>query len=452
MASLKFYLNRKTDADGLYSVYLRLSVSRDCVIRGRTSVRISDKDWDDAAGRPKKAVRVTTDEYNYARKTLPIIESHILDMCALSGTVTSEMLKKWVVEAVNPDISSTVNTDADRFFIDVFKRFIGERGSAGLVTETRLSHYRKAYALWDRFEMFTGRRRVLSTMDLPDLEAFRRFFFDEHKLFVNDGGGRPEPLRRWAFMYEKYPKTKKYASEVRSRNYFVNICKILICVWHWASDNIAPLKNIFAKFDYGKQVYGTPWYILPEIRNRLYAADLSAHPELAVQRDIFVFQSLVGCRYGDLSRLTPDNIHGEYLEYIAGKTVNSDPRTIRVPLHPVALEIIGRYNGKNDKGFLLPFISEQKYNKDLKTIFGLVPECDIQVTVLDPKTRVERKAYLHEVASSHMARRNLIGGLKESGFADEDICSISGHAEGSRAISRYRTISDDYKKKMIDKL
>ena len=60
MATLKFYLNSKPGADGLYIVYLRLSVSRGCVLRGRTSVRISDRDWDKTAGRPKKAVRIAT--------------------------------------------------------------------------------------------------------------------------------------------------------------------------------------------------------------------------------------------------------------------------------------------------------------------------------------------------------------------------------------------------------
>lgn len=452
MATLKFYLNRRADSDGLFTVYLRLSVSRDCVLRGRTSVRISDRDWDEAAGRPKKAVRVTTEEYNMARKMLPIIESRIIDHCSVAKVITSDMLKKWIAEVTTPEISLKNDENNDILFLEVFDRFIEDRENSGLVMPSRVVHYRKTFGMWDRFEMFTGKKRVLADMGLRDLEAFRRFFFDEYKLFEKNDNDKLVPIERYAFMYENYKAAMNYASKPRSRNYFVSTAKILICVWKWASDNIMPLPNIFSKFDYGKETYGTPWYILPEIRNKLYAANLSAHPELAVQRDIFVFQSLVGCRYGDLSRLTPDNIHGEYLEYIAGKTVNSDPKTIRVPLHPIALEIIDKYNGKNDRGFLLPFISEQKYNKDLKTIFLLVPECDIQVTVLDPKTRVERKAYLHEVASSHMARRNLIGSLKEGGFADEDICAISGHSEGSRAISRYRTISDDYKRKMIDKL
>ena len=454
MASLKFYLNRKADADGLYSVYLRLSVSRSCVLRGRTNVRISDRDWDNVSGRPKKAVRIMTDEYRHARVVLPAIESHIMDMCSVYGTSDARTLSRWITEAVGADIAEDIpSAQSDNvMFLDVFDSFISERESSRLVTPLRIKHYRKAYGMWDRFEMYTKRRRVLADMSVQDLESFRKFFFGECRLFSAGPDGKPVPAPRWSFMYDKYPTATRYACQERSRNYFVDITKILICVWRWASDNVTPLNNIFSKFDCGKTVYGTPWYILPEVRNRLYAADLSKRPELAVQRDIFVFQSLVGCRYGDLSRLTKDNIIDGCLEYIAGKTSNSDPRTIRVPLHPTAREIMARYDGCDRAGRILPFISEQKYNRALKDVFLLVPECDMQVTVLDPKTRVERKVYLHEVASSHMARRNLIGSLKEGGFADEDICAISGHADGSRAISRYRKISDDLKRKMIDNI
>ena len=51
-----------------------------------------------------------------------------------------------------------------------------------------------------------------------------------------------------------------------------------------------------------------------------------------------------------------------------------------------------------------------------------------------------------------MGRRNFCGNLYEAGFRDSDIASMSGHAEGSKAISRYRKVSDETKKKMIKSL
>ncbi|MCQ2153575.1 MAG: hypothetical protein MJY44_03240, partial [Bacteroidales bacterium] len=41
---------------------------------------------------------------------------------------------------------------------------------------------------------------------------------------------------------------------------------------------------------------------------------------MAVQRDIFIFHSCIGCRVSDLMRMTKSNIVGNSIEYVAGKT------------------------------------------------------------------------------------------------------------------------------------
>ena len=62
-------------------------------------------------------------------------------------------------------------------------------------------------------------------------------------------------------------------------------------------------------------MYGTPVYLTLEERDRLLALDLRVFPRLERHRDMFIFQSLVGCRVGDLYRLTSDNIRDGFLEY-----------------------------------------------------------------------------------------------------------------------------------------
>jgi hypothetical protein len=88
----------------------------------------------------------------------------------------------------------------------------------------------------------------------------------------------------------------------------------------------------------------------------------------------------------------------------------------------------------------------------IKQMFKAVPDIDHVVTILDPVTRLEKQVKLSEVASSHMGRRNFCGNLYDAGFRDADIASMSGHAEGSKAISRYRKVSDEKKQEMIDAL
>ena len=59
---------------------------------------------------------------------------------------------------------------------------------------------------------------------------------------------------------------------------------------------------------------------------------------------------------------------------------------------------------------------------------------------------------LSEVASSHMGRRNFCGNLYDAGFRETDIAAMSGHSEGSKAIARYRKVSDETKQRMIESL
>ena len=77
--------------------------------------------------------------------------------------------------------------------------------------------------------------------------------------------------------------------------------------------------------------------------HQLYNLDLSEEPALERQRDIFIFQCCVGCRVGDLIRLTKTDIINGSLEYIATKTIDENQETIVVPLNKTALAIIDKY-------------------------------------------------------------------------------------------------------------
>lgn len=66
--------------------------------------------------------------------------------------------------------------------------------------------------------------------------------------------------------------------------------------------------EVYALYGCKEPTYGNPFYLTSEERNVLYDADLSDNPKLAVIRDIFVFHCYIGCRVGDLYRLTRENI------------------------------------------------------------------------------------------------------------------------------------------------
>ena len=76
----------------------------------------------------------------------------------------------------------------------------------------------------------------------------------------------------------------------------------------WAVDNGYTVNNPFKNFTISEIVYGTPIYISNEERKQLLETDLSADSGIETQRDIFVFQCLVGCRVGDYFKMTYSNI------------------------------------------------------------------------------------------------------------------------------------------------
>lgn len=262
----------------------------------------------------------------------------------------------------------------------------------------------------------------------------------------------------WQFMENEYTYVEEYPEiyatipekrtpKPRGKNTLIDNFSKIRTFFLWCYNQGKTSNRPFDKFPIEECLYGTPVYITLNERNRLFEADLSARPQLAIQRDIFVFQSVVGCRRGDLYKLTKNNIVNGILEYVQGKTRNQDPRTVRVPLNDVAKTILERYKDY-DKGPLLPFISEQKYNQAIKEAFRLAG-LDRIVTIVNPLTRQPEQKFLYEVATTHTARKTFIGNMYKKVKDPDLVSSVSGHKEGSKAFRRYREIDDEMKQELV---
>ena len=218
----------------------------------------------------------------------------------------------------------------------------------------------------------------------------------------------------------------------------------------WANDQGKTKNNPFSKFKIDECVYGTPFYITIAERNHLHNTDFSARPKLGIQKDIFVFQCLIGCRVGDLYKMSRANIINGAIEYIPRKTKEGRPLTVRVPLNSIAREIMDKYKDFEGPG-LFPLISEQKYNDAIKDMF-LFADITRVVTVINPTTRAEEKRPINEVASSHLARRCFVGNLYKQVKDPNLVGSLTGHKEGSKAFARYREIDEEIKSELVKML
>ena len=217
----------------------------------------------------------------------------------------------------------------------------------------------------------------------------------------------------------------------------------------------------------GTAKVGTPYYITIEERNQIANTDLAAKWEtmskeekkparmplktLMEQRDIFVFQCLIGCRVGDLLKMTDSCINNGILVYTPHKTKDEgfDSFQARVPLHQKALELIEKYRGVDSKGRLFPFITAQRYNDAIKVIFSMAG-ITRKVEVRNPRTGENEYKPINEIASSHLARRTFVGNAYFKVSDPNLIGKMSGHVEGSKAFKRYRRIEDETLKSVID--
>ncbi|MFR1553042.1 MAG: site-specific integrase, partial [Bacteroides xylanisolvens] len=246
--------------------------------------------------------------------------------------------------------------------------------------------------------------------------------------------------------YKAYPETR--TPQPRGQNTINDIFVKLRTFYLWAIDTDKTANNPFKNFKIEECVYGSPYYITLDERNALYNLDLSSHPQLAIQRDIFVFQSVIGCRVGDLYSFTVENIIDGELCYVARKTKDGNPVTVKVPLSKIATEILERYKDNHRKP-LLPYISEQKYNVAIKRMLTLA---GITRNVLwrNPTTGETETRPINEIASSHMARRTFVGNLYSKVKDPNLVGKLSGHKEGSKAFSRYRDIDKNMREELIN--
>ncbi len=429
MVSIKKTLSSRIDGDGKAEVLLRFSGGRGKVFRLKSGIRVPSSRWNVGAGDvmlPRMAVPELPELLDAKRRLDEICNRLISEYAeADKSAVTSG----WLQARLRDDGK---RSDGGH---DINAAFAAYVSSCGL-SERRLKNVRVLGRQLRRFALFLGHPVELPSMTADDLYNFEDFLRNEH---IYSG------QQRYSYIYKEVPETREV--EMRSRNTITNSMKMLRAFLSWCRKHGYTEADPFRGYELKPEVYGTPWYLTIEEREQLGRFDLSSRPALAVQRDIFVFQCLVGCRVSDLLELKKSSVIGGAVEYIPRKTAGERPDVVRVPLSRSAAEIVARYADAPGDA-LLPFISPQKYNDAIKEAFTLAGLTRV-VTVLDPLTGRETRRPMNEIASSHLARRTFVGNLYRQVKDPALVGALSGHKEGSRAFARYRTIDEGMKEELV---
>lgn len=407
--------------------------------RAKSGLYVDEAYWDDILQTvtiPKP--RLFTDEIIATIKELREVEAQLRELRiriedAYTNAPSAPLHdKEWLKRIVSNEEEKFVNEEQLDFFgaWDAFirlKQVSPKRKHMFAVVRNILIRFEKVRRMKD--ERFSLSLTNFSSVLLSEFEAFMR----EETKYV-----------------DMYPHIYKKERDV-SRGQNTVSCRLQVfrAFFNWAINNNLTDNTPFKKYKIKPEIYGTPIYISKEERDILYHHEMSTE-SLNQVRDIFVFQCCIGCRVSDLLKLTTANIIDGAIEYIAGKTADDRPETVRVPLNSIACAIIEKYKDCKRKA-LLPFISEQRYNANIKTCFkeaGLTRT----ITVYDSRTGEDKRMSLCDYASSHMARRTFVGNLYQQVQDPNLIASMSGHVEGSKAFARYRHIDEDLKRKTVSLL
>ncbi len=434
MSTIRAFIRNPKNPGAIVFVRFRLSDGRDVQLFHRSDITVDPLIWDHKKEQLKSKVPVDLHERTSFNKSVIERKNLLLEVYneIKDQKLSSKFFEKQIDKRLNPQKYKLS-------FFEIFDTFLKKHR----LSEVRKRNYLVVKRALMRYELYvqktTDKSFILEIDEITSdtLRNIEHFLENECHIYIE----YPE-------IYMMVPESRP--PKPRGRNTINLMFGRMKTMFLWSIVHEYTNNNPFNKFDVGECVYGTPYYISLDERNKIAETDLSGFPKLAISRDIFVFQCLIGCRVGDLWEMKNNNIINGAVEYIARKTRDGRPVTIRVPLNTKAKKILTRYKGK-DTDPLFPFPSQQMYNYDIKDIFGLSGITRI-VTILNPTTGEPEQRPINEIASSHLARRTFIGNLYKKVKDPNLVSALSGHKDGSKAFARYRDIDEEMKTELVKML
>ena len=440
---LKFFIRTSTKKEKPREVPIYVRLRDDVVdLWQKTNVMVSPDLWDPKREDLKERVVIPKDVRDKFSDNLHELRKYIRQSYD-RDVVKNLVSKEWLI-SILVKYSKQKNAPAPKEKSVVFEKLFDQFLAEHRMADTRKNQQLVVKKAIMRFELYKQKsanksfRFNVKNLTGASMKELWDFLENEHSISKD----YPE-------LYTEVEGSQSVVSE-RSRNTLIGFMKRLKVFFSWCIEQGLISESPLSGFDMPAEKYGTPIYITKEEMHQIYAHDFSAEPHLDRQRDIFIFQCCIGCRVGDLLRLTRNDIINNTLEYIPTKTIEESQKTIVVPLNKTAKEILEKYKDYDGKQ-LLPFITSQKYNDAIKVVFekaGITRN----VTWLNPLTGKEEKKPIHKLASSHMTRRTFVGNLYKQVLDPNIVASMSGHAEGSRAFSRYREIDREIKTNAVNLL
>ncbi len=165
---------------------------------------------------------------------------------------------------------------------------------------------------------------------------------------------------------------------------------------------------------------------------KLFKLNLTSKPTLERVRDLFLIGCYTGLRFSDYNKLRPENITEHEGTPILNVNTKKTGQNVAIPLHPIVVTILEKYNGQMPKG-----MSNQKFNEYLKQVAKLAGLTDI-VTLGQTRGNltVPKPHYKWELVTTHTARRSFATNAYIAKVPPISIMLITGHRT-EKAFLRY---------------
>lgn len=223
---------------------------------------------------------------------------------------------------------------------------------------------------------------------------------------------------------------KKHSTNTIHRN--IGLLKTFL---RWALDKKYTYNNDFINFQKPPKFRTDEIALNYQQVDEIYNHDFSKNKRLERVRDLFVFGCVTGLRFGNYSRITKDDIDGDFIRVIDMK---SKSKNLAIPLNSISRSILEKYD------YELPSISNQKMNKFIKEVFQELEFTDeIKKTMKYGDELVEKKSEFYKRISSHTARRSFITIMKNKRVPDKVIMSYTGHTSLEVFNAYYRPSEED---------
>jgi integrase len=179
-------------------------------------------------------------------------------------------------------------------------------------------------------------------------------------------------------------------------------------------------------------------YLNEQELQTIYDLDLSKEKRLEQQRDLFIIGCYTGLRFGDLSKLTMDNVikGGTRIRIKTEKT----GETVEIPVHWTIRAILDKYAGNLPRA-----ISDQKMNAYLKEI-AQKEEAKLNEYITKRQNKggmeVETRFQKWQLVTVHTARRSFATNAYLAKVPSISISKITGH-KSEKSFLKYIKISQE---------